>query len=175
MNYLNSALDSGFIPAALFLDVRKAFDSLTHTILLLKLSHIGIRGNAYSWFLSYLSGRVISVHPDISNPSGIEFGVPQGSFIGLILFLVYVNDLIYAVKNLKPTICCCLCQPVSITNCDKSLSLPDTLIAFADDSTLGTTGRTESDLRSRMIVLFERVIQWFDVCRNFLQSLKDLP
>ena len=65
-------------------------------------------------------------------------------------------------------ICCHFRQPVSVTNFDKSLSLPDTLIAFADDSTLGTTGRTESDLRSRMIALFERVVQWFDV--NYLAS-----
>ena len=48
LNYLRSALHSGLMPADLFLDVRKAFDSLTHNILLLKLSHIGIRGNAYS-------------------------------------------------------------------------------------------------------------------------------
>ena len=72
---------------------------------------------------------------------------------------IYVNDLINAVKNSKPTICCRLCQPVYVTNCDRSLSLLDTLIAFADYSTLGTTGRTEFDLRSRMIALFERVIQ----------------
>ena len=82
LNYLNSALDSALMPAAPFLDVRKAFDSLTQKILLLKLSHIGIRGNTYSWFLSYLSGRVISVDPHFSNPSGIEFGVPQGSITG---------------------------------------------------------------------------------------------
>ena len=71
LNYLNSAIDSGLIPAALFLDVQKVFDSLTHKILLLKLSHLCIRGNADLWFLSYLSGRFISVNPHFSNPFGI--------------------------------------------------------------------------------------------------------
>ena len=55
---------------------------------------------------------------------------------------------------------------ISVAICDRSLSLPKTLIAFADESILGLTGRTESDLRSRMVALFERVIQWFDV--NYL-------
>ncbi|XP_065564148.1 uncharacterized protein LOC136029581 [Artemia franciscana] len=163
LNYLHSALDSGLIPSALFLDVRKALDSLMHKILLLKLSHIGIRGIAYSWFLSYLSGQVISVDSHFSNPSGIEFDVSQGSVIGPILFSIYVKDLKNEIKNLKSTIFCRLCQPVSVTNCDRSSSLLDPLIAFADDSTLGTTGRTESDHASKMMALFERVIQWFDV------------
>ena len=101
-----------------------------------------------------------------SNPSGIKFGIPQGSVIGLILLLIYINNLINAVENLKPTIWCCLCQPVSVTNCDRSSSLPNVLIAFADDSTLGTSGRTESDVRSKMISLFERVIQCLNV--NYL-------
>ena len=151
LNCLHLALDSGLTPAALSLDVRKAFNSLTHKIPLWKLPYIGIRGSAYSWFLSYLSGRVISIDRRFSNPSRIEFDVPQGSSIGLIFFLIYVNDLISVVKNFKPTICCRLCQAAFVTNCDGSSSLPDTLIAFADDSTLSTTGRTESDLRSRMI------------------------
>ena len=163
MNSLNSALDSGLIPAALFLDVPKAFESLTHKILLLKLPHIGIRGNAYSWFLSYLSGLVISVHPDFSNPSGIEFGVQKGSVIGPILFLIYVNDLINAVKNLKPTIFCRLCQPVVVTKCEKSLSLPYTLIALAYDSILGTAG---IDTSSRVGTLD-------DVSRGSLSTPKD--
>jgi len=79
---------------------------------------------------------------------------------------MYVNDLINAVKNLKPTIYCRLCQPASVTNRDRSPSLSDALIALADDSALSIAGRTGSDLFSEMIALFERVIHWFDV--NYL-------
>ena len=87
------------------------------------------------------SDRVISVDLHFSNSFGIQFNVPQGSVTGLMLFLIYVNNLINVIKNLKPTIFCCLCQPASVTNYDRSSSLPDALIAFADDSTLGKAGR----------------------------------
>ena len=60
-NFLYTAFDSGLIPAAIFLDVRKAFDSLTHEIQLYKLSRNGVRGQAHAWFDSYFSGRTISV------------------------------------------------------------------------------------------------------------------
>ena len=63
LNFIHSAIDPDHIPTALFLDVRKAFDSLTHRILLWKLSHTGMRSNAFSWFDSYLSGRLISIDP----------------------------------------------------------------------------------------------------------------
>ena len=57
LNFLRSTLDSGLIPVAIFLDVCKAFDSLTHGILLYKPSHIGIRGQNHTWFDSNLYGR----------------------------------------------------------------------------------------------------------------------
>ena len=85
-NFIHSAIDYGHIPGALFLDVRKAFDSLTHRILLWKLSHIGIRSNAYSWFYSYLSGRLNSIDPLFRSPSEVYYGVPQGSVLGPIYF-----------------------------------------------------------------------------------------
>ena len=154
LKYIHTFLDSGLIPAALFLDVWKAFGSITHKILLWKLFHTGIRGSTCSWFLSYLPGQFISVDPLFSNPSEFEFGVSQGSLTGPILFLIYVNDLINAVKNLKPTTCCRLCQPTSVTNYDKTSSFSDTFIAFADGCTLGIAGRTESDLRSKHDCLF---------------------
>ena len=81
LNFLHTALDSGLIPAAIFLDVRKAFDSLTHGILLYKLPHIGVKGQAHSCFDSYLSGRTISVDSLSSFSSEVEFGVPQVLFL----------------------------------------------------------------------------------------------
>ena len=92
---LTHAIDDGEYVIGVFLDFSKAFDTVDNGILLDKLFHYGIRGCAYNWFASYLSNRkqFVSYNGVQSKKQTIECGVPQGSILGPLLFLVYINDL----------------------------------------------------------------------------------
>ena len=78
-----------------YLDFAKAFDKVSHDLLLVKLHNFGIRGNLLRWFGDYLSGRLqrVTVLGVTSEPLPMLSGVPQGSILGQLLFLIYVNDL----------------------------------------------------------------------------------
>jgi exonuclease III len=87
----------------IFLDLSKAFDTLDHRILISKLKHIGIRGIALNWFHSYLSNRkqFTSFQNSHSQSNNLECGVPQGSILGPLLFLIYINDITHNLKYSK--------------------------------------------------------------------------
>ena len=97
---IRDALDSGNIACGVFIDLKKAFDTVNHEILLKKLLHFGVRGLAYNWFSSYLSNRkqYVTIETSKSCEETVKYGVPQGSVLGPLLFIIYINDLKNAIK-----------------------------------------------------------------------------
>ena len=117
------AVDNGNPIHACYLDMSKAFDRVNHSILLQKLKQHGVTGNLLGWLENYLTDRVIQVRVDgaLSKPVAITSGVPQGSVLGPILFLIYANDI------------------PDLVHCK--------IILFADDIKLWTSIRTTEDCR----------------------------
>ena len=125
------ALDRGEYIGAILIDLSKALDSIDHNILLNKLSAYGITKNELKWFKDYLTGRMqrVCVDSTFSDWTTITRGVPQGSILGPLLFLIYVNDL-----------------PDVATQCTLNLYADDTTLYYSDKDPLKVQRALNVDL-----------------------------
>ena len=97
------AMNNAEITLATFIDLRKAFDTVNHHVLIKKLKHSDLTGTMLNWCKNYLSERSQKTfaNGNVSKPLRVKCGVPQGSVLGPLFFLVYINDMSTAVNNVK--------------------------------------------------------------------------
>ena len=136
---LKASIDSNCVSCGLFVDFSKGFDTVNHQILLDKLCH-GIRGRPHDWFASYLQDRrqFVQIGNEKSSLLELTCGVPQGSTVGPLLFLIYIND---------------------IANSSNKLSF----CLFADDTTIFYTSDDINDIESVMNCEMTRVLNYCSI------------
>lgn len=129
-------MDKGLYTGMVLIDLQKAFDTVDHTILLQKLKAVGAEDRVVHWFKSYLTDRqqIVDINGVHSSPQHVTYGVPQGSILGPLLFLIYVNDMSTSVS------------------CD--------LFLYADDSALMVSGKSVRDIESQLCKELHSMSEW---------------
>ena len=140
-DFIRFHMDKGKLVGMVLLDLQKAFDTVDHGILLMKLKAIGLSESAVRWFSSYLSDRqqLVDVSGTLSSKAKVTCGVPQGSILGPLLFLIYVNDMSAAIKS--------------------KLNL------YADDSGILVVGKSASEIELVLSSELETISEWL-VCNK---------
>ena len=144
-----TAIDNKKITVGVFIDLKKAFDTLDHELLLKKLEHYGVRGVALKWLTSYLYKRkqFVQIGNTCSDLRDITCGVPQGSVLGPKLFIMYIND---------------ICNVSDIIK----------FILFADDTNLFKCGDNVEELCTQLSNELSKLLIWFDINKLSLNILK---
>ena len=142
-------MDNQRMCGTVFIDLKKAFDLVDHKCLLHKLDHYGVRGNALTWFEDYITTRTQKVNYDgkLSSSLEVECGVPQGSILGPLCFIFYINDL-----------------PECVTDCNINMYADDTIIYFAAKSKTEIEITLQNDLN--------RVSDWMKENRLIVNHTK---
>ena len=146
---IKKSLDNKTNVCGVFIDLQKAFDTVNHKLLLDKLYHYGVRGQAHLWFESYLTDRkkTVRIASVDSSLMKILCGVPQGSILGTLLFLLYIYDLRHATQT-------------SLVH------------HFADDTNLIVSDRNLKNLRLKMNEELKSLYEWLCANRISLNVVK---
>ena len=145
-------IDQGLLSSLLLIDLKKAFDLVDHTTLLSKLKLYGCSESSLKWFWSYLTNRSqkTTFKGSMSDPLPMSVGVPQGSILGPLFFLIFINDLPFYLSSVSN---------VSLT-------------MFADDTTILTTGSSVQLVERNLNQLAAEVSAWANINRMALNATK---